>query len=408
MAAHAIEVSDVWKKFRRGEVHDSLRDLVPAIARRIFRKSPDSTELNRNSFWALKNVGFHLDSGEALGIIGPNGAGKSTMLKILSRILRPNRGRVRVNGRLSALIEVSAGFHSDLTGRENIYLNGSILGMKKREIDAKLEEIVAFSGVGSFIDTPVKRYSSGMHARLGFSVAAHLAPDILLVDEVLSVGDVQFQNKCVANMKDKIKNGATVIFVSHNLPAVVDLCPKAMLLHLGEAVFWGDSKEAAGRYMNLVSDVSVTTGDGAVEITHSSWNGSSNDTLRPGDDFEFQVGLLFRQPVSCPTFSLVVKRVTDNLPLYDVAAQELGLEPRNYLSGEQITISFKGKINLLRGLYSAGFNVYLPSRAQHLLIIPSLYQFYVQENASFEGIADLACRVSERSTRPQSTLLSLS
>ena len=278
--------------------------------------------------------------------------------------------------------------------------------MRKREIDAKLEEIIDFSGVGSFIDTPVKRYSSGMQARLGFSVAAHLDPDILLVDEVLSVGDVQFQNKCVASMKDKIKNGATIIFVSHNLPAVVDLCPTTLLLHLGEAVYLGESKEAAARYMNLVSDVRVDSGDGAVAITHTSWNTSSNDTLRPGADFEFQVGLTFLQAVSCPTFNLVVNRVTDNLSLYDVAAQELGLAARNYESGEQVMVVFKGKINLLRGLYSAGFNVYLPSRAKHLLEVPSLYQFYVHESASYSGIADLACSASEYSAQPDTSVRS--
>jgi lipopolysaccharide transport system ATP-binding protein len=270
--------------------------------------------------------------------------------------------------------------------------------MRKREIDSKLEEIIDFSGVGSFIDTPVKRYSSGMHARLGFSVAAHLDPDILLVDEVLSVGDVQFQNRCVAKMKHKIKNGSTIIFVSHNLPAVIDLCPKTLLLHLGEDVFWGESKEASRRYMNLVSDVRLETGDGAVEIVHTSWDIPSDHKLRPGTEFEFKIKLHFRQAVSCPTFNLVVNRVNDNLSLYDVAAQELGLPSRNYERGECIVVSFKGKLNLLRGLYSIGFNLYLPSRAIHLLDVPSIYQFYVHENASFSGVADLACQVSEDPT----------
>ena len=192
MSDVALRMEHVYKKFRKGEVYNSLRDLIPALTGKMFRQQSISKS-DKREFWALQDISFEVKRGESLGIIGPNGAGKSTILKILSRIMRPTKGSMIVNGRLSALIEVSAGFHQDLTGRENIYLNGTILGMTKREIDSKIDQIIEFSGIEEFIDTPVKRYSSGMYARLGFSVAAHGDPDVLIVDEVLSVGDFVFQ-----------------------------------------------------------------------------------------------------------------------------------------------------------------------------------------------------------------------
>src|SRR4030067_2714010 len=212
-----LEFNYVLKKFKKGERYDSLRDFIPAIAKRLFNSS-QGEELQEKEFWSIKDVSYQVMKGEALGIIGPNGAGKSTVLKLLSGILKPNKGNIKVNGRLSALIEVGAGFHPDLTGRENIYLNGAILGMRRDEIDRKFNEIVEFSGISEFIDTPVKRYSSGMYARLGFSVAAHVDPEILLIDEVLSVGDFSFQLKCLKRIQEGKENGRTGIFISHNLP----------------------------------------------------------------------------------------------------------------------------------------------------------------------------------------------
>ncbi len=395
MAEHAIEVAEVWKKFRRGQLHDSLRDFIPAIARRLHRKSSESADLSGNAFWALRDVSFHVDRGEALGIIGPNGAGKSTMLKVLARILKPNMGSIKVNGRLNALIEVAAGFHPDLTGRENIYLNGSILGMKKREVDRKLDLIIEFSGVEPFIDTPVKRYSSGMQARLGFSVAAHLDPDILLVDEVLSVGDAQFQNRCIASMNDKVKNGATIIFVSHNLKAVAELCPKTLVLHHGETAFFGRSAEGLSRYMELANNTKIEHADAQIALTHASWNTSGNDFIRPGDSFELKIGLRFLQQVAQPTFELVLGRMTDGLSMYHAAAQQLGVPPRIYEEGEEVLLSFKGKINLLRGLYSVGFRVCIQPQGTHILPLHSICQFHVHETASIWGMVDLDCTASE-------------
>jgi lipopolysaccharide transport system ATP-binding protein len=194
-------------------------------------------------------VSFEVKHGEAFGIIGHNGAGKSTILKILSRIMKPNKGNVVVNGRLSALLEVSAGFHPDLTGRENIFLNGTILGMNQREIESKLDQIIAFSELEEFIDTPVKRYSSGMYARLGFSVAAHVDPEVLIVDEVLSVGDHMFQQRCMEHMSSILKGGTTVLFVSHNLKAVSELCSRALLLKKGEVAIIGGTDSVVRHYL---------------------------------------------------------------------------------------------------------------------------------------------------------------
>lgn len=249
MSEIALRMEHVYKKFRKGELYNSLRDLIPALTGRVLRQQ----ELDANDkrdFWALQDLTFEVKRGEAFGIIGHNGAGKSTALKILSRIMKPTRGQMVVNGRLSALIEVTAGFHQDLTGRENIYLNGTILGMSKREIAAKLDEIVAFAGLEEFIDTPVKRYSSGMYARLGFAVAAHVDPEVLIVDEVLSVGDYVFQQKCVERMKEVLRSGATVMFVSHNLKSVTEFCHRALLLEKGQTVMCGPATEVVSAYLH--------------------------------------------------------------------------------------------------------------------------------------------------------------
>lgn len=247
--AIALELNHVWKKFHRGEFHDSLRDAIPALLKGLAGFGPRQDELSKKDFWALSDIDFKVEEGERLGIIGHNGAGKSTLLKVLSQIIAPNRGFMKVNGRLRALIEVGAGFHGDLTGRENIYLNGAILGMSRQEIDRNFDSIVDFSGVEAFLDTPVKRYSSGMAARLGFAVAAHLDPDILIVDEVLSVGDTQFQKKCLGKMKDVANTGRTVLFVSHNMAAVRQLCSRAILLDHGKLIGDGKTDEITEQYL---------------------------------------------------------------------------------------------------------------------------------------------------------------
>ncbi|MBL3654976.1 ABC transporter ATP-binding protein [Fulvivirga sediminis] len=225
----AIKVEGLGKKYEIG--HKKEGDLRNAFGAKL-SKLLGKTSSTKEDFWALKDIDFEIKKGEAVGIIGRNGAGKSTLLKILSRITEPTTGRFEINGRVSSLLEVGTGFHMELSGRENIYLNGTILGMKRAEIKAKFDEIVAFSGVEKFIDTPVKHYSSGMKVRLAFSVAAHLEPEILIVDEVLAVGDAEFQKKCLGKMDEVSKNeGRTVLFVSHNLSSIRQLCTKGILLH---------------------------------------------------------------------------------------------------------------------------------------------------------------------------------
>jgi len=236
----------VWKRFRRGGVHDSLRDLIPAMFRRVVGRQARASADN-SYFWALRDLSFEVRPGDVLGIIGGNGAGKSTALKLLNRIMEPTAGAVRTQGKIGALIEVSAGFHQDLTGRQNVFLQGAIMGMRKAEVQRKFDEIVEFSGVSDFIDTPVKRYSSGMNARLGFSIAAHLEPDILIIDEVLAVGDASFQAKAFGRIKAMATAGAPVVLVSHQLDRIAELCTKAILLDHG-------SVRASGTPMHCISE----------------------------------------------------------------------------------------------------------------------------------------------------------
>jgi lipopolysaccharide transport system ATP-binding protein len=239
----AISLKGVSKKYSIGKEKDgSLRGTLGGI----FSKKSASTE----DFWALSDVSFDIQKGDVIGIIGKNGAGKSTLLKILSQITKPTAGVIEIEGRVASLLEVGTGFHPELTGRENVYLNGTILGMSRKEVAAKFDEIVAFSGVEKFIDTPVKRYSSGMYVRLAFAVAAHLEPEILIIDEVLAVGDAEFQKKCLGKMKDVAGEGRTVIFVSHNIAAVSTLCNKGVVLEKGKMTFNGSAQEAISHYMD--------------------------------------------------------------------------------------------------------------------------------------------------------------
>jgi lipopolysaccharide transport system ATP-binding protein len=294
-----ISVEKVGKRYnlshmKKRERHTTLRDVIArqalapfaAIGKKIRRGCdpngpqpsnfiPSHAGNSTEDFWALKDVSFEVKRGEVVGIIGRNGAGKSTLLKILSRITEPTEGRIRIKGRVASLLEVGTGFHPELTGRENIYLNGSILGMRRAEIKAKFDEIVEFAGVERFLDTPVKRYSSGMYVRLAFAVAAHLEPEILIVDEVLAVGDAEFQKKCLGKMGDVSKGGRTVLFVSHNMKAVSHMCSKALLLRSGQAVYkLDDVAYAIRRY---------TEGAGLTEASEWVTSGSlfSNPNFTP-------------------------------------------------------------------------------------------------------------------------------
>jgi len=318
----AIKVENISKLYRIGlkeDMHDSFASAIFNFIKKPlknFRKyrslyrfgdiEPDKfSNENNNSdiIWALKNVSFELKKGEVLGIIGRNGAGKSTLLKILSRVADPTSGYAEIHGRVSSLLEVGTGFHPELTGRENVYLNGTILGMKKKEIDQKFDDIVAFSEVEKFLDTPVKRYSSGMRVRLAFSVAAHLEPEILIIDEVLAVGDSAFQKKCLNKMEGVAREGRTVLFVSHNMGMVSELCSKCMRLSNGEMVDSGKTKEVVSEY---VSGNSVSghidlrnwskdrTGNGPMRILYLSTkdkNGQVKSQFSFGEPITFNIGI---------------------------------------------------------------------------------------------------------------------
>jgi ABC-type polysaccharide/polyol phosphate transport system ATPase subunit len=239
----------VWKKFHRGQIHDSLRDLIPAVANRLIGRGASDKELSSGDFWAVRDLSFEVRAGQTLGIIGPNGCGKSTTLKMLTRIIAPSRGYCEARGRVGTLIEVSAGFHGDLTGRENVFLQGAIMGMPAADITRKFDQIVDFSGIAEAIDTPVKRYSSGMNARLGFSIAAHLEPDILIIDEVLAVGDMSFQERAFGRIKDLADSGIPVIMVSHQLDRIAEMCTDCILLDHGQVVTRGTANEAIAAYV---------------------------------------------------------------------------------------------------------------------------------------------------------------
>ena len=250
----AIRIEKLGKRYRLGETHETtLSGQIVRTAGRLLGRNPSSETRRPEDFWALRDVDLEIGEGEAVGIIGGNGAGKSTLLKILSRITQPTTGRALVRGRLSSLLEVGTGFHPELTGRENVFLNGTILGMRKHEVIRKFDEIVAFAGVEKFVDTPVKRYSSGMYVRLAFAVAAHLEPDVLIVDEVLAVGDVEFQQRCLGKMDEAAKQGRTVLFVSHNMAAIQKLCTRAVWMRGGMVASIGAAEEVVGEYVEAYS-----------------------------------------------------------------------------------------------------------------------------------------------------------
>lgn len=269
MAEPIIFVENLGKRYtlrHQAQGYATLRDTLARKTRALFSGSRSAASAESEAFWALKDVSFEINRGDVVGIIGRNGAGKSTLLKILSRITEPTTGRIRLRGRVASLLEVGTGFHPELTGRENIFLNGAILGMTKAEIRSKFDEIVAFAEVEKFLDTPVKHYSSGMYVRLAFAVAAHLEPEILIVDEVLAVGDAQFQKKCLGKMRDVSSAGRTVLFVSHNIPAVLSLCRKGMMLRKGQCVAFGDTANVVESYLGKASDDRLT-----------AWNSGSDE-----------------------------------------------------------------------------------------------------------------------------------
>jgi lipopolysaccharide transport system ATP-binding protein len=389
MSNIVLEFSRVWKKFKKGEKYDSLRDLVPAMAKRLFSGN-HRDELQEQEFWALKDVSFQVNRGEAIGIIGPNGAGKSTILKLFTGILKPNKGDLKVDGRLNALIEVSAGFHPDLTGRENIYLNGAIMGMTKREINKKFDEIVEFSGLVDFLDTPVKRYSSGMYARLGFSVAAHVEPDVLLIDEILSVGDMKFQQKCVEKMISLRDSGNTIVFISHNLESVNILCPKTIFLQNGKIEQIGNTSDVIKEYVTTQRKIDENIHDGATitNVIVTNIKGEPRTTFYPGEKVRVLFELKSSKPLDECLLGFIVDRVTDGITICDYNIP-LTIDYIQNISDGCIPMSIEFDVNLLRGAYTISFHILHHPTDKFLFKTRTILSFTVEERISWRGVAHL-------------------
>jgi ABC-type polysaccharide/polyol phosphate transport system ATPase subunit len=397
--AVAIEFDNVSKCYQLGKGLPSLRAAVGDLLR------SSSAKIH----WAVKNVSFSLQPGEALGIIGPNGAGKTTILKLLSKVTYPTSGVIHVKGRMSALIELGAGFHPDLTGRENIYLNGAILGLSRTEVHSRFDAIVEFAGIGDYLDTPVKRYSSGMYARLGFAIAAHVDPEILLVDEVLAVGDYAFQQKCHARMAALRRQGTSLILVGHNLEAIRQVCDRGLVMYRGEAAYQGSASEAVVAYSNIVRRAArqvqnqapledglsqrVMTFDAEiVDVTLLDAAGEPAPVVHSGEMATVCVEVVFRKPVLSPIFSLTL-RTPDGRMVYDTTTRWQGIETCDYAAGERVRVLFDLAVALLDGEYELGTDVVAADFSHYYDRIERALSFAVKGDSGAQGIADLGVRI---------------
>jgi len=368
----SIRIEHLSKQYRLGKMSQEtmLRERVASFLKNPFARNSVTAE----TLWALRDVSFSVKEGEVVGIIGRNGAGKSTLLKVLSKITYPTSGRVVVGGRVASLLEVGTGFHEELTGRENIYLNGSILGMKRREVEEKLDQIIEFAGVERFIDTPIKRYSSGMRLRLGFAVAAHLDPDVLIVDEVLAVGDAGFQKKCLSVMEDLRKGGRTVLFVSHNMAAVENLCSRGIWIDSGRVRQDGPTHEVIECYLSSFAETQQSASDlSTMESRHGSgdihYTGVSFLTLdgqpqlitRSGDSIRLRFHYHARKTIPYPSFGFRLLTEMGTL-VTDTSTWHHSLDIPEIVPGDgyiDLEIDF---LNLLPGRYD--FSLWITGLSQ--------------------------------------------
>lgn len=402
MTKEVIRVENISKLYRLGEVgtgtlsHDlnrwwaKLRGKEDPFAKvaRVNERSGKSNS-RHDYVWALKDIDFSVEPGEVLGIIGRNGAGKSTLLKIISRITAPTQGNIKVKGRIGSLLEVGTGFHPEMTGRENIFMNGTLLGMRRREIQNKLEEIVEFAGVALYLDTPVKRYSSGMMVRLGFAVAAFLEPEILIVDEVLSVGDAEFQKKALGRMQDVSKNdGRTVLFVSHNIAAVKSLCNKGLLLENGISSFFGSMHETIDRYTNNITQISAARIDESFlgqEIidgfTIEGVNIYGKDkslAIRSGEEMQIEIIYTCNKKFVNPGFVFQFKDQNE-LELIRLSNMPISGYPISKLYSRGIVHLRIDKVPFVKGCYTIDFG-FVRERVEWYFNLESLIVFQVEGN----------------------------
>lgn len=392
--ANALEIRNVSKRFRiYHERKDSLKET-------ILRRSRASFE----EFWALKDVTLDVPEGQTIGFIGKNGTGKSTLLKLIAKILQPDNGAIAVNGKVSALLELGAGFHPDLTGRENIYLNGAILRLSKKQIDDRIDDIIAFSELEEFIDLPVKNYSSGMYARLGFATAVNVDPDILLIDEVLAVGDQSFQQKCYEKINKFKRDGKTIVFVSHDLDSVARICDRAVFLIDGKVVMDGEPNKTVAAYRAWMADQDraafeaqgVATsaerfGTKEAEITSVSLTGADGKqtkTVKSGEDTIVKVDVTFNADAQDPIFGMVV-RASDDAYLYDTNTMWRGRKTGKFTKGQKVMVEFSQKMGLTAGAYFLTVAVAYADATHFMDWRTNVLEFHVEDDGKQRGAVNL-------------------
>jgi lipopolysaccharide transport system ATP-binding protein len=388
MSDLAIRCENLSKQYRIGspERYKTLREAISTTARAPFRRLKNGSQSGNGYIWALDNVSFEIKRGEVVGIIGLNGAGKSTLLKILSRITGPTRGRADIYGRVGSLLEVGTGFHPELTGRENIYLNGAILGMRKTEIERKFDEIVAFAEVEKFLDTPVKRYSSGMYVRLAFAVAAHLETEVLLVDEVLAVGDAQFQKKCFDKMQEIGTRGRTILFVSHNMSAIRSICKQALIVEKGAVVGQGEINQTVDQYLSRINAQQSATE--AVETNTFSVKSVqiasvAGPVIKTFDPVHVKVQFVPKTDIQDP--GLYVSILTMD------SGRLTGLDLRDFITTASLPVGEEGELGftieslpLMPGAYQ--LEIHLKDMGRSLVeIVPRTFEFEVAETEVYGG-----------------------
>jgi len=402
----SIQFDHISKRYRIGQWLPSIREALSSTN----GKSPDQYHV------AVNDVSFSLEPGEAMGIIGPNGAGKTTILKLLSGVTHPTSGEIAIKGRFSALIELGAGFHPDLSGRENIFLNGTILGMPRAEIQRRFDQIVDFAGIGSFLDTPVKRYSSGMYARLGFSIAAHVDPDVLLVDEVLAVGDYAFQQKCYAHMDMLRQRGTSLIFVSHNMEAIRRVCDRGLVMYRGNNIFQGSAAEAVIAYSDAVrqaareTQAAVPSEGGLAErimtfdaeigrVSLMNQAGTPISVVPSGEHIRVAVDVSFNKAVDHPIFSFTI-RTADGRIVYDTTTRWRDLETPCFAAGEECRVEYDLELPLLDGEFELGVDIAASDFSHYYDRLERALSFWVQGGKGAQGLVDLAARIDIKRLEP--------
>lgn len=394
MVRPIIEVNGISKKYRLGKIGaTSFREELERWWENLRRRRQGQTEKEKptnTDFWSLRDVSFDVNAGEVLGVVGKNGAGKSTLLKIISRITEPTQGEIKIRGRIASLLEVGTGFHPELSGRENVYLNGAILGMNRAEIRRKFDDIVQFAEIGQFIDTPVKRYSSGMYVRLAFAVAAHLEPEILIIDEVLAVGDAEFQSKCLGKMREVSRSqGRTVLFVSHNMAAVKNLCSRVVWLEKGKVRSVGPAEKLVVEYLNETTQkLSTAISEHGLKLLNVGFTQAKDDLpinqLIFGEEYDLRIRLGSEQPFTKAAVVIQIKNAYGEL-ITSICTPEEGIKPFELKAEAEIDISLR-PLRLFPGKYTLDVLVFRPNDMTRYLDGESVMNFEVHPGVIAGGM----------------------